>query len=471
MAENRMLPEALAPQEDRSSKEERAVLPVSGDCSPSSCCSSNNSGGSTRASSGQQRATNIGSSGSISSNSSSTSICSSGCDHDDKGDPVAEIRQFSADYALHDVLGTGSQATVRRAFSLKSGKVVAVKSCVKSEETLKDWESLKDEGEIHLALDHPHIVSFEEMYASEESLHMVMECLEGGELFERIAQGGAMKEEVAARLTLQLLRSLAHLHSRRIVHRDLKPENVVFDRRGSHTAKLIDFGFATHLPKGEVLTKPCGTLGYSAPEVFSSEGYSEKADMFSLGAVVYFMVCGRMPYSGPRREVLRKSKLGHIDFCRNFAKLSQSARLFLYALLNRDGTKRLSVCEALAHPWLEKYAKSDIEAARSEAIAEYEAQGEAPSPLLEKQLMHAPSEKQEEAVSCFTALCIWFNKEEKCKALGAAPSPSIEQHSLESKHLLGLGCLLPFCDQSEVSVGIAGEAGCFMFSSSGRKSV
>lgn len=330
---------------------------------------------------------------------------SSGSSASSSSEFSAEVRDFTDDYLCEDfILGRGAQSTVYQATGKGSGKKYAVKSCIRSEEALKRWERLRGEAKIHSGLQHRHIARCEGVYNTNGSLHLVMECLDGGQLFERVCEKGRLKEGAAAKLVVQLLQALGHLHVRGIVHRDVKPENIMLESACGDAIKLIDFGLASRLQKGKVLKKACGTMVYTAPEVFAGS-YTEKADMWSLGAVVYFVLCGKTLYHGGPKEEQRKSKYGRIDFCRQFSALSPQAQNFLRALLNRDQAKRLSVCEALAHPWLESHAKADVQAARREVIADYDAQGESTFPLSTLQVPPASSsEKTWQPLSCFAFL-------------------------------------------------------------------
>lgn len=339
-------------------------------------------------------------------NSSSASSTTTCC--------TAEVsKDIAEDYLVSKdcVLGKGSSAAVCQATCKRTGKKVAVKSFVLSEMPPQARRMVRDECETHQILRHPNIVRAEEAYHSGKTLHLVMERLEGGELFDRIAASEGMAEQEAAKFTIQLLRALGYLHARRIVHRDLKPENVLFVKAGGDTLKLVDFGFAAHLPEGEVLSDTCGTVKYVAPEIVSGRSYTEKVDMWSLGAVVYAMLCARALYAGSASDVRAKSKVGQIDLCRRFHNLPRDAQDFLSSLLDKNGADRLSVRAALAHPWLEKHAKAEVEAARSEVETEYRAQAMPNSP----QLRSRRRGRLQQPVSCFTS--VWQCCEEALWAL------------------------------------------------------
>lgn len=304
---------------------------------------------------------------------------------------------FAADYVLEEqVLGYGASSIVRLASCRHTGCKFAVKR-ISNSVSPKVWAGWANEGKILRNLDHPNIVKVERVCESCDETNMVMERLEGGELFQRIVATGGLEEAAAAKLTVQLLRALGYLHARRIVHRDLKPENVMLATARGDVVKLIDFGFAIQLTPGETLRHQCGTVKYAAPEIFGGSCYTEKVDMWSLGAVVYAMLCARPLYSGASDEVRRKSKVGRIDFCRHFYRLSPCARAFLHSLLNKDGAKRLCVRRCLEHPWLWKHAQAEVLAAQLEVCAEYDKQGSPRCPSPSPQRLKVWS-----LMSCFT---------------------------------------------------------------------
>lgn len=225
---------------------------------------------------------------------------------------------------------------------------------------------------MHRTMEHPNIVRVEDTYMNDEEVHLLMERQEGGELFDTIVSSGGMTEQRAARIMVQLLSALGYLHAQRIVHRDLKPENVLFSTKDQDDVVIIDFGFATKCEEGMLMQRRCGTLHYAAPEVISGCAYSEKVDMWSLGAIAYAMMTSRPLYTGSFADIKRKAGTGRIDFCSAFeGRLSQGARSFVRSLLTVDPRKRSDVLEALAHPWLREHAPAQADAALREVCQSY----------------------------------------------------------------------------------------------------
>lgn len=259
---------------------------------------------------------------------------------------------FHANYELREeVLGTGVCGGVREAVCRKTGRTVAVKSFDKKAMNRKALASLRSELDIHTRLAHPGIVKLEATFESESESHMVMEKLAGGELFARIVERDRLCERDAAGVALQVLQVLVYLHGQRIMHRDIKPENVIYHRRGGSNVALIDFGFATSVHPG--LKQRCGSLQYVAPEILGGFAYNEKADVWSLGSVVYSMLTGEVLFDGKTKDqVFRQNVSGSVSFSRRFRSLSAEARDFVRQLLILDSQERPSAREALEHPWL-----------------------------------------------------------------------------------------------------------------------
>eukprot|EP00927_Polykrikos_kofoidii_P062759 TRINITY_DN57562_c0_g1_i1.p1 TRINITY_DN57562_c0_g1~~TRINITY_DN57562_c0_g1_i1.p1 ORF type:complete len:611 (-),score=131.93 TRINITY_DN57562_c0_g1_i1:52-1884(-) len=264
-------------------------------------------------------------------------------------------RPLEQSYALHDKViaaGEGVRASVRLATGRADGRIYAVKSFRKRGLSNEKRAELKSEAEIYLTLDHPHVARLENVYDSRDSLHLVMEYLAGGELFERLSKVRQYTEEVAADATRQMLVATAYLHAHHIAHRDLKLENFMYETENSNHLKLIDFGFAKFWTDGSPMMQACGSIHYVAPEVLQ-HSYTEKADLWSLGVIVYLLLVGSPPFRGTEGEVLQKVRFGRPSFSSRFHELSLPAQVFVKQLLRREPYLRLSASDALKHPWLQ----------------------------------------------------------------------------------------------------------------------
>lgn len=262
---------------------------------------------------------------------------------------------LEAEFDVHagSVLGTGMSGDVRLAKCRADGTRHAVKTLRKSGVSWQRQSECKSEVDTHLSLDHPHIARLERVIETDEETHMIMEHLEGGEVFDRLAERERFPEGEAADTLRQVLWALSYLHSRGLAHRDLKLENLLYERKGGKLVKIIDFGFATRWSQeGVKMTKQCGTLHYVAPEVLG-RSYDEKADLWSLGVVTYMLLCGTAPWSSSDDVTMRMIQAGAPRYSPSrFEPLSQGAKDFVRSLLSVDALVRPSARAALDHPWL-----------------------------------------------------------------------------------------------------------------------
>jgi serine/threonine protein kinase len=187
-----------------------------------------------------------------------------------------------------------------------------------------------------------------------------MENVDGGELFQYLSTHGALHEEEAVYIFRQLVEALAYCHRLSIFHRDLKPENILLDKR-TFTVKLIDFGMAAYQPTGDKLKTPCGSPHYAAPELLQGQPYDgSKADVWSLGVVLYLMLVGDLPFNfGPDdEEHLKLRKLYNLVLAAD-VKIPRTLGLEAQNLLRRvfvaDPKRRLNIFELWHQPLLHKY--------------------------------------------------------------------------------------------------------------------
>ena len=220
----------------------------------------------------------------------------------------------------------------------------------------KNWERVTVEMEILKQVRHPNIIQLEGVFETADKIFIVTELATGGELFDRVVKRGCFTEADAANLAMKMLSALAYLHSNGIVHRDLKPENILLNSEDNDTdIKIADFGLAKVLEGNNITRTACGSPNYVAPEVISSDnpGYGSKADMWSVGVIVYILLSGIPPFYNENRHLLFKSIiLCDFDYPEtHFSQVSDAAIDFIDNLLVPP-EKRMSAAEALHHKWL-----------------------------------------------------------------------------------------------------------------------
>eukprot|EP00928_Gymnodinium_smaydae_P014614 TRINITY_DN15382_c0_g2_i2.p1 TRINITY_DN15382_c0_g2~~TRINITY_DN15382_c0_g2_i2.p1 ORF type:complete len:569 (+),score=133.85 TRINITY_DN15382_c0_g2_i2:122-1828(+) len=271
-------------------------------------------------------------------------------------------RTLTSDYIVSDVvLGSGCNGDVRLASSKTfPDHKFAVKDFFFAGVPLCKREQLEMEVEVFLSIDHPHIARLMDVYEYEEHTAMVMEYMQGGELFERLMGQKRLGEQDASSMARQMLLALNYIHQHGIIHGDVKLENFMFDSKESDHLKLIDFGFSkmvTDVSEGATQTKLCGTLSYIAPEALGRK-LSSQCDQWSLGVVVFVLLAGYMPFSGNTKEMMRKIAAGDFVMKQDvWDVVSEDARLFTQALLTVDPKVRISAKAALDHPFIMKSTK------------------------------------------------------------------------------------------------------------------
>ena len=199
----------------------------------------------------------------------------------------------------NEVLGKGASAVVRKGIKIDTGEAYAIKIINKEVLTQDEKESLNNELKIMGMVDHPNIVRVEEYYECNGLVFIVMELMEGGELFDRLVEVEHYTEKQAVEAFRPLVDAIRYCHSLGIVHRDLKPENLLYKTKDEDSLlKVSDFGFSKFLiPKAqEQLFTACGTPTYVAPEIIGNFGYDSKVDCWSLGVILYVMLCGYPPF-------------------------------------------------------------------------------------------------------------------------------------------------------------------------------
>jgi len=140
------------------------------------------------------------------------------------------------------------------------------------------------------------VVKLFEIFDEGEVLYLVMELMSGGELFDRIVEKECYSEKEAAEAIKPIVDSVRYCHENGIIHRDLKPENLLYETsEETSIIKISDFGLARFV-QGELATTACGTPGYVAPEIVLGMGYGKEVDYWSIGIILYIMLCGFPPF-------------------------------------------------------------------------------------------------------------------------------------------------------------------------------
>jgi len=289
-------------------------------------------------------------------------------------------------WTILEKMGDGAFSNVYRA-SDNTGQwgEVAIKVVRKFEMNSQQRANILKEVQIMRQLDHPNIVKLIDFSESKQYYYIVLELCPGGELFHQIVRLTYFSEDLSRHTIIQVAKALQYLHEEAgVVHRDIKPENLLFyptpfvptrnpkpkgpddedkvdegefvkgaGAGGIGLIKIADFGLSKVIWDSQTMT-PCGTVGYTAPEIVKDERYSKSVDMWALGCVLYTLLCGFPPFYDESIQTLtEKVARGQYTFLSPWwDEISKSAQDLVSHLLTVDPEKRYDINQFLNHPWI-----------------------------------------------------------------------------------------------------------------------
>ena len=272
-------------------------------------------------------------------------------------------------YKYGRLIGQGAFGKVNLGLNVLTGRVVAIKSFNKNNfDSKADFmKKITYETNLMKKLNHKNITKILEMFEDDKYILIIMEYINGGNLFSFVKKRRKLSEKISKFLFKQIILGLQHIHSHNIVHRDVKLENILIDL--NNTIKICDFGIGRVLSNpNDLLYDQCGTPMYMAPEIFLSskkKGYEgPPVDIWSSGIALYIMLSGTLPFSVKKEDSLmdieNKNKKKNLALKqaimysqpKKIEKISSNAKDLLHGLLNKDPNKRLNIEQILNHPWL-----------------------------------------------------------------------------------------------------------------------
>ena len=293
-------------------------------------------------------------------------------------------------YKYGRLIGQGAFGKVNLGLNILTGRIVAVKSFNKNnaELTGDNMKKIKYETDLMKKLNHPNITKILEMFEDEKYFLIIMEYINGGNLFSFVKKRRKLSEKTAKFLFRQIILGIQYIHEQNIVHRDIKLENLLIDL--NNNVKICDFGIGRKITsKKQLLFDQCGTLMYMAPEILLStkeKGYEGfPVDIWSAGISLYIMLSGTLPFNYKNKKngneedeneeneeesISDKSKKNDDDNFelqysivykepKHIEKISDEARDLLKGLLNKDPKKRLTCEQILNHPWLYNFKEKN----------------------------------------------------------------------------------------------------------------
>ncbi|KAK3853923.1 hypothetical protein Pcinc_039558 [Petrolisthes cinctipes] len=276
-----------------------------------------------------------------------------------KTNPIVDNYHIS-----NNVLGLGINGKVVECFNKNDNKKYALK-------VLRDSPKSRREVDLHCrGSSCQHVVAivdvYENIYNNQKCLLVVMECMGGGELFQRIQDraDGAFTEREAACIMREICVAVQHLHLLNIAHRDLKPENLLYTSMDEVAKlKLTDFGFAKETFSKESLQTPCYTPYYVAPEVLGPEKYDKSCDIWSLGVIMYILLCGFPPFYSNHGHAIspgmkKRIRTGQYTFPNpEWSNVSPDAKELIKGMLRTDPDERFTIFDVMKNKWIVQYTE------------------------------------------------------------------------------------------------------------------
>lgn len=265
-------------------------------------------------------------------------------------------------WKLGKTLGSGATGRVLLGVHQQTGQKAAVKVVLKLELNDEYERPLDKKGGLPYGIEreiiimklltHPNVLRLYDVWETSKALYLVLEYVEGGELFDLLVERGPLQEQEAIKYFRQVILGTAYCHALGICHRDLKPENLLLD--ASLNVKLADFGMAALESNGKLLETSCGSPHYAAPEIVSGLKYHGAAsDVWSCGVILFALLTGRLPFDDENiRNLLLKVQAGSFEMPE---EISDEALDLIWQMLTVDPMQRISTADVLNHPLLNKY--------------------------------------------------------------------------------------------------------------------
>ncbi|TID13525.1 hypothetical protein CANINC_004883 [Pichia inconspicua] len=278
-------------------------------------------------------------------------------------------------WRLGRTLGKGSTGRVRLAKHTTTGQLAAIKIIPKNiadidpnnsqdgntSKKKKKKQKYSDNGlpygierEIIIMklISHPNIMALYDVWENRDELYLVLEYVEGGELFDFLINNGRLSEKNAVKYFKMIISGVSYCHKFNICHRDLKPENILLDKNGN--IKIADFGMAALETQQKLLETSCGSPHYASPEIVTGKNYhGSPSDVWSCGVILFALLTGHLPFDDPViRQLLMKVQTGKFHMPSN---LSSEAKDLIWSMLRVNPNERIRIDDIFNHPLLRKY--------------------------------------------------------------------------------------------------------------------
>ncbi|KAG1443179.1 hypothetical protein G6F56_010770 [Rhizopus delemar] len=264
-------------------------------------------------------------------------------------------KKFIGEYIVGKTLGKGASGQVKLGVHHQTGEQVAIKIISKAHLAANPAieKAVRREIAIMKLIHHPNVMSLLDVIDDPtcSDLYLVLEYVQGGELFEYLVSKGRLTESEARHHFQQIILGLDYCHHHLICHRDLKPENLLLDSK--RQIKIADFGMASLQPLGSLLETSCGSPHYASPEIVAGMPYEgSSCDIWSCGVILFALLTGHLPFDDENiRQLLRKVKTGKFVMPDS---ISKSAQDLIRKIMVVDPSKRLTMKQIMQHPWFKE---------------------------------------------------------------------------------------------------------------------
>ena len=270
---------------------------------------------------------------------------------------------FNGYYDLMNSVGEGHFGKVYKCKDKKNGDIYAAKVIDKTKLKKKDLDLIRQEKIILKLIKHENIISLKDYFEDKQNIYFISEFYEGGDLLNYIEEKQKMGEEISeknsARIIRKIAQGLSYLNFFGIIHRDLKPENIMFEKAYNFkTLKIIDLGICKILSYGEKAKEPIGTNGYISPEIYLNKDYSFKADIWSLGVILYLLITGGvLPFDDVNSDMKNLAK--KVCYLQQeypdeyFGNKSKRLINLLDKMLEKNENKRININNLMKDCWFD----------------------------------------------------------------------------------------------------------------------
>uniref|UniRef100_A0A4X2K2J1 non-specific serine/threonine protein kinase n=1 Tax=Vombatus ursinus TaxID=29139 RepID=A0A4X2K2J1_VOMUR len=301
------------------------------------------------------------------------------------------------EFSRKDLIGHGAFAVVFKGRHKEKHDLEVAVKCINKKNLAKSQTLLGKEIKILKELKHENIVALYDFQEVASSVYLVMEYCNGGDLADYLHSMRTLSEDTIRLFLQQIAGAMKMLHSKGIIHRDLKPQNILLSYSGGRKSnpnnirvKIADFGFARYLQNNMMAATLCGSPMYMAPEVIMSQHYDAKADLWSIGTIIYQCLTGKAPFQASSPQDLRlfyeknKTLLPSIP-----RETSSPLRQLLLGLLQRNHKDRMDFDEFFHHPFLD--TSSSIKKSPPVPMPSYPSSGSSSSSSSTSHLASPPS--------------------------------------------------------------------------------